>query len=219
MALRRTDIAPALTIAPNATPAGYGPADLKDAYKLPTDRGSGATVAIVDAFNDPNAESDLAVYRAQYGLPPCTSATGCFRKVNQTGATSPLPADDKGWAGEISLDLDMVSATCPLCHILLVEVDSDSNDNLYRGVDYAAAHAKYVSNSWGRAEFPDQTSADAHFKHRGVAITFSTGDNGNVSHYPATSQYVTAVGGTSLFTANNARGWRDEVWSGAGSYC
>src|SRR5690349_8987618 len=102
-----------------AAPAGYGPADLKSAYKLPTGSGS-PTVAIVDAYDDPTAEHDLGVYRSQFGLPSCTTANGCFKKINQSGGTTP-PAVDGGWAQEISLDIDMVSAICPNCHILLVE--------------------------------------------------------------------------------------------------
>jgi len=102
------------------TPNGYGPADLLSAYKLASTGGTGQTIAIVDAYDDANAESDLAVYRSQFGLPPCTTANGCFRKVNQTGGTK-YPRGDMGWAEEISLDLDMASAICPNCKILLVE--------------------------------------------------------------------------------------------------
>jgi len=100
-------------------PSGYGPADLQSAYKLPTTGGAGQTVAVVDAYDDPNAEADLGVYRAKFGLPTCTSANGCFRKVGNFGSNV-LPAADSGWAQEISLDLDMVSAACPGCNILLV---------------------------------------------------------------------------------------------------
>ena len=116
------------TPAATATPSGYGPADLQAAYNLPSaTAGAGQTVAIVDAYDDPNAESDLAVYRAQFGLPPCTTANGCFRKVNQSGGTKP-PRANSGWAEEISLDLDMVSAICPNCHILLVEANERQHD-------------------------------------------------------------------------------------------
>ena len=108
-----------------ATPSGYGPADLQSAYDIPSG-GDGVTVAITDAYDDPRAESDLAVYRSNFGLPACTTANGCFRKVNQSGQSSPLPAADSGWSGEISLDIDMVSAICPSCHILLVEASSNS---------------------------------------------------------------------------------------------
>src|ERR1700742_2844591 len=107
-----------------ATPSGYFPADLQSAYKLPSSTaGAGQTVAIVDAYDDPSAEADLGVYRAQFGLPACTTANGCFRKVSQTGTTT-YPKKDGGWAEEISLDVDMVSAICPKCHILLVEATS-----------------------------------------------------------------------------------------------
>jgi hypothetical protein len=218
-ALRRTDIA-AQAIAPNATPSGLGPSQLQGAYKLSTAGGGGATVAIVDAMDDPNAESDLATYRSQFGLPACTTANGCFRKVNQNGASSPLPASDAGWAGEISLDVDMVSAVCPNCHILLVEANSANGTDLYTAVDRAVTMgAKYVSNSWGGSEYSGQTTDDTHFNHPGVAITVSSGDDGNGAEYPATSRFVTAVGGTSLRTASNSRGWTESAWNGAGSGC
>jgi len=222
-ALRRTDIGgtQATTpgaIVPDATPSGLNPGNLVSAYALPSSS-TAATVAIVDAQDDPNAESDLATYRSQWGLPACTTANGCFRKVNQNGATSPLPASDTGWAGEISLDVDMVSAICPSCHILLVEANSASDANLYAAEDYAASQAKFVSNSWGGSEYSGQTTDDAHFNHPGVAITVSSGDSGNGAEYPATSRFVTAVGGTSLRTASNSRGWSETVWNGAGSGC
>jgi len=220
-ALRRTDVGvQPHGVMPAATPSGYGPSSLISAYKLSTAGGSGATVAIVDAQDDPNAEADLAVYRSQYGLPACTTANGCFRKVNQNGATSPLPTADTGWAGEISLDVDMVSAICPNCHILLIEANSASDANLYAAEDRAVTMgAKYVSNSWGGGEYSGQTTDDSHFNHPGVTITVSSGDNGNGAEYPATSRYVTAVGGTSLNTSTNSRGWTESAWSGAGSGC
>ncbi|OLB78100.1 MAG: hypothetical protein AUI14_14085 [Actinobacteria bacterium 13_2_20CM_2_71_6] len=220
-ALRRTNAPAAGTMSAMATPSGYGPTDLRSAYKLGADGGTGATVAIVDAYDNPKAESDLATYRAQFGLPACTTANGCFRKVNQNGAASPLPTADQGWAGEISLDLDMVSAICPNCGILLVEANSAYDSDLFVAEDRAVTMgAKFVSNSWGGDEFSGQTSgADAHFNHPGVAITASTGDNGTGAAYPATSRYVTAVGGTSLSRAANARGFTESAWSGAGSGC
>jgi hypothetical protein len=219
LSLRRTDVKQAMSIAPNATPSGLGPSDLKSAYKLPSG-GSGATVAIVDAQDDPNAEADLGVYRSQFGLPACTTANGCFRKVNQNGQSSPLPSPDAGWAGEIALDLDMVSAVCPSCHILLVEANSASDTDLYTAVDRAVSMgAKYESNSWGGGESSGQTSADAHFNHPGVAFTVSSGDSGTGAEYPSSSQYVTSVGGTSLRTSTNSRGWTESAWSGAGSGC
>src|SRR5690349_18760273 len=126
----------AAAVAPAATPAGYGTADLRSAYNLTATGSASPTIAIVDAFDDPNAESDLAVYRSQFGLPACTTANGCFRKVNQKGTTKP-PRSNVGWAEEISLDLDMVSAICPGCHILLVEASSNSFTNLGAAVNRA----------------------------------------------------------------------------------
>ncbi|AHH98412.1 putative Ig domain-containing protein [Kutzneria albida] len=219
-ALRRTDLAQQ-HLAPNALPSGLGPTDLRSAYNLTASGSSSATVAIVDAQDDPNAESDLASYRSTYGLPACTTANGCFRKVNQNGQASPLPTADSGWAGEISLDLDMVSAICPGCHILLVEASSASMDALGTSVNTAVSMgAKYVSNSYGGSEDgTENTSDSSYFNHAGVAITASTGDSGYGISYPASSAYVTAVGGTSLSRASNARGWSESAWSGAGSGC
>jgi subtilase family serine protease len=203
------------------SPTGLLPADLQSAYKLSGAHGNGRTVAIVDAQDDPNAESDLAVYRSATGLPPCTTANGCFKKVNQNGQTSPLPAPDYGWAEEISLDLDMVSAICPDCHILLVEADSPNTGPLATAEDTAAKTPGVVaiSNSWGGSEDGTVTAADTHFNHPGVAITASSGDSGYGVIWPASSPYVTAVGGTSLSKASNSRGWTETAWSGAGSGC
>jgi subtilase family serine protease len=220
-ALRRTDIASRL-VTPAAAPSGYGPSDLRSAYALPsTTGGNGATVAIVDAYDNPNAESDLGTYRAQFGLPACTTANGCFRKVNQSGQSSPVPSGDTGWGQEISLDLDMVSAVCPNCHILLVEANSNSDTDLFTGVNTAVnLGAHYVSNSYGGSEAGSATTYDSqYFNHPGVAITVSTGDSGYGAQYPATSRYVTAVGGTSLQRDSSARGWSESAWSGAGSGC
>jgi hypothetical protein len=220
-ALRRTDAGVAHSLAsPNATPSGFGPSSLISAYKLPSTAGAGQTVAIVDAQDDPNAESDLATYRSQFGLPACTTANGCFSKVNQNGATSPLPTADAGWAGEISLDVDMVSAICPNCHILLVEATSATIANLGAAVNRAVTMgAKYVSNSYGGGESNDPANDTSFYHHAGVAVTASTGDSGFGISYPASSPFVTAVGGTSLTTSTNARGWSETAWNGAGSGC
>jgi subtilase family serine protease len=221
-AIIRTDVTAvgANAIAPTATPSGYGPADLDNAYKLSSAGGGGETVAIVDAYNDPTAASDLATYRSQFGLPACTVASGCLKIVNQNGATSPLPPNNSGWAGEESLDLDMVSAICPNCHIILVEAQSATDANLYAAEDRAVTMgAKFVSNSWGGGEYSGQTTDDSHFNHPGVAITVSSGDSGTGAQFPATSRYVTAVGGTHLVTASNSRGWTETAWTDAGSGC
>ncbi|MEU1577023.1 S53 family peptidase [Streptomyces collinus] len=211
------------------SPSGYGPTDLRSAYGLTSaaaNNGSGRTIAIVDAYDDPNAESDLAAYRSHYGLPACTTANGCFKKVSQTGSTTALPTADSGWAGEISLDLDMASAICPNCHITLVEAKSASMANLGTAVNEAVAlGAKYVSNSYGGGESSSDASYDsAYFNHPGVAITVSAGDAGYGAEYPAASKYVTAVGGTSLTASSTTRGWTESVWrtsstEGTGSGC
>lgn len=212
---------------PVAVEAGdcYGPADLESAYNLTSasaSRGSGETVAVVDANDDPNAESDLAVYRSYYGLPPCTTANGCFEKVNEEGQESDYPEADPSWSVEISLDLDMVSAICPNCHILLVEASTTFYDDLGASVDTAVdLGAKFVSNSYGAPEYliSDEQSYDTYYNHPGVAVTVAAGDTGYSVNYPAASRYVTSVGGTSLLPASNARGWDEIAWSGTGSGC
>jgi subtilase family serine protease len=203
-----------------ALPAGLGSADFASAYKLPTTTaGVGQTVAIVDAFDDPTVASDLAVYRSTFGLPACTTANGCFRKVDQRGG-SVFPRKDAGWALEISLDVDTVSAICPNCHILLVEADTNSFANLAAAEDTAARlGANVISNSYGGGEYAAEVTDQSHFNHPGVAITVSSGDSGFGVEFPAASQFVTAVGGTTLTRAANARGWSETTWSGSGSGC
>ncbi|MFF3152895.1 peptidase S8 [Streptomyces sp. NPDC057910] len=226
LALERTDVKQHRGITADAAPSGFGPADLQKAYNLPADGGSGQTVAIVDAQDDPNAEQDLGTYRSQYGLPACTTANGCFQKVDQDGGSN-YPTADAGWAGEISLDVDMVSAVCPQCHILLVEAKSANMDDLGAAVNRAVTMgAKFVSNSYGGSEDASDTTADSqYFNHPGVAITVSSGDSGYGVEFPAASQYVTAVGGTSLKQDSSTRGWSESVWGssaggeGAGSGC
>jgi subtilase family serine protease len=212
--------------------SGYGPTDLQSAYNLASAAaagGSGKTVAVVDAFNDPNADADLSTYRSQFGLPACTEANGCFKVVSQTGSTTALPPNapsNDDWTGEESLDVDMVSAICPLCNIDLVEANSDNNSDLGTAVNEAVSlGAGYVSNSYGGSEDSSETSEDSsYYNHPGVAITASSGDGGYGVEYPAASPYVTAVGGTSLNTASNSRGWTESVWNtssseGTGSGC
>jgi len=222
LSLRRTDIAARARsqIASLTSPSGYGPADLQSAYALPgSGGGSGQTVAIVDAYDQPNAEADLAAYRTQYGTPACTTANGCFRKVNQTGGSA-YPTADSGWGAEIDLDIEMVSAVCPNCHILLVEAASNSLNDLAAAVKEAASlGAVAISNSYGAGEWSGETSFDTYYNYPGVAVTASSGDGGYGVEYPAASQYVVAVGGTSLNRAGNARGWTETAWSGAGSGC
>ena len=211
-ALVRTDI-PGHLAAPNFTPSGYDPSALQTAYSLPSSTaGAGETVGIVDAFDDPNAESDLAVYRSQFGLPACTTANGCFSKVKFARKTN------TGWAQEESLDVDMVSAVCPNCHILLVEAASNSTSNLTTAESYAVAHANAVSNSWSGNETTPNSSTDAVYSSSTVAITASTGDAGfnATAQWPAILPTVTGAGGTSLTSVSPRV---ESAWSGAGSGC
>jgi subtilase family serine protease len=202
------------------SPVGYGPADLQTAYELPA-AGPGApeTVAVVDAYDDPHAEADLAVYRSHYGLPACTTANGCFRKVDESGGKN-YPDADGGWAEEISLDLDMVSAVCSDCHLLLVEADTASMAHLGTAENTAVSlGANAVSNSFGGADASD-SSYGRYFHHPGVAITASAGDDGYGPSYPASSKWVTAVGGTTLTRSSTAqRGFTESAWDDGGSGC
>lgn len=212
---------PAATLGNNGA---YDPSFLRSAYNTPSATGGvGQTVAIVDAYNDPDAESNMAYYRSYFGLPACTTADGCFRKVNQSGTSSPLPVGNSGWGEEISLDLDMVSAICSNCHILLVEASSNSLESLGATVNTAVKlGANVVTNSYGAGEYATEAGTTAaYYEHPGVAITAATGDSGYGVEFPAAAPTVTAVGGTSLYQATNT-GTRDateEAWSGAGSGC
>jgi subtilase family serine protease len=210
------------SLAPNLTtgPVGYGPAQIQRAYGLRGTDAHGRLVAVVDAYNDPKAEADLAVYRRTFGLPPCTTANRCFRKVNEDGRAQPLPANDFGWSTEISLDLDAVSAACPTCHILLVEGAGPVPSALLAALDTAVRlGAVAVANSYGMREDEQVVTLDGHLRRPGVAIAFATGDRGYGVSWPAASRYVIAVGGTSLRPATNRRGWAEQAWAGAGSGC
>jgi hypothetical protein len=201
-------------------PAGYRPSDLRNAYNVTGTGTAGTLIAIVDAYGYPNAESDLAVYRAQFGLPPCTTANGCFRKVNQSGVQGNYPRTNTAWSQETALDLDMASAMCPNCSLLLVEANSNSYLNLALAVNTAEAlGAHVISNSYGGAESAASTTYEPYYSYVGVAVTVSSGDSGYGVNFPASSPHVTAVGGTSLFRSSNPRGWSEIAWSGAGSGC
>jgi len=201
---------------------GYGPANLQSAYNLAAAAKAGGKkekVALVDAYNDPNAAKDLTTYRKAWGLPACTKSSGCFTQLNENGKKKPLPANSgsTGWATEESLDIDMVSAVCPHCKIILVEANSTSLADLGTAVDAAvAAGAKFVSNSYGGSESSGESSFDtAYYNHPGDVIAASAGDDGYGVSYPAASPDVVAVGGTSLTTASNPRGWSETVWGSA----
>ena len=209
-----------------AGPSGLGAADLKSAYKLDTSLTPGATIALVDAYNYPNAETDLAKYRSQYGLPPCTQANGCLKIVNQNGQTSPLPSNAPAgddWTVEAALDLDMASAACPNCKLLFVEANDDQSDGLYISQNAAASlGATVISNSWGGPEDSSVSSSETYFNHPGVGIFVAAGDagyTGSSPDYPSTSAHVTGVGGTSLVKSSNTRGWTEGAWSSGGSSC
>ena len=232
-ALERAGVHPAAAgTSPNAIPAGVGsgPSQLQSAYALTSasaSNGAGRTVALVDAFDYPNAASDLASYRSAAGLPAAN-----FTKVNQNGQTSPLPSpasasDD--WNVEAALDMDMVSAVCPLCSIVLVEAQDDTSNGLFTAQTAAANLAGYISNSWGGSESSSETSMDSQFftHASGIVTTASAGDSDFAAGviYPAASPKVVSVGGTALNTASNSRGWTESVWNttqgseGTGSGC
>lgn len=197
----------------------YGPADLQHAYRLSSasaQRGTGVTVAIVDAFNDPRAGKDLGRFRHLTHLPPCTKANGCLHIFNQGGRTSPLPAANISWSIEISLDLDMVSAICPKCHITLIEAKNALIGNLGTAVDTAVKKgAKYISNSWGGPQFSGENQVSHFFNHPGRVISFASGDLGFGTTFPANLQYVTSIGGTTLRRTTSGRGWTESVWGSA----
>jgi fibronectin type 3 domain-containing protein len=236
LAQRRTDVAAsAAPTPPGTTPdraagtatlgnnGAYDPSYLQSAYNTPSaTNGVGQTVAIVDAYDDPSVATDLNTYRTQFGLPACTTANGCFRKVNEHGGTT-YPAGNTSWGQEISLDVDMVSAICPNCHILLVEATSPSIADLGTGVNEAVAlGANVVSNSYGGPEYSTEATDNAkYYSHPGVAVTVAAGDDGYGPEFPSTSNTVTAVGGTSLLQATNTgtRNATETVWSGSGSGC
>lgn len=201
-------------------PDGYLSADLRAAYKIPA-RGAKGTVAIVIAFDVPNAEQDLAVYRRVNGLPPCTTANGCFKKVNQRGQQGNYPEPDGGWALEGSMDLDMVSSGCPTCKILLVESDDNYLDNMAEATRQAwRMGATVISHSYGANEFGGMWAWKDAYEHDGTISVASSGDWGfTTASSPAVFRRVLAVGGTTLKRASNPRGFDEDVWGGAGSAC
>src|SRR5436190_19448374 len=199
----------AVTALADGPAGGYSPNQVAKAYGLNADGATTQTVAIVDAFDDPTAITDLNTFDDQYGLPHETSTS--FQIVNQDGLDSPLPAPDAGWAGEITLDVQTVRGLCHLCKILLVEADSSSFADLGTAVNRAVTMgAKIVSNSYGGFE---SGPADPAYNHPGVAILASSGDDGwygwdvinelsfsaNLPLSPASFNSVTAVGGTALY--------------------
>lgn len=232
-------------VTPSGEGGGFDPKELQEAYKTSATGGSTQTVAIVDAYDDPNAEADLKTYREHYKLyykgteTACTKANECFRKINQKGEqanypTSKYPINERtgeteDWGLEISLDLDMVSAICSECHILLVEANNNEGTSLYTSEEDAEQweeigtkqKATEISNSWGsNEEWPGETEYDKYFEHASIPIMVAAGDKGYGVSYPAASRYVTSVGGTTLNKAEKTeRGWEESVWRDSGGGC
>jgi hypothetical protein len=211
-----------------------GPPELRNAYALPMSGGNGKVVAVIEAFDSPTAEQDLGIYRDTYGLPPCTTANGCFRKVNQDGLPAPLPAPDAGWDLQIGMDLDLVGATCPDCKLLLVEARSDRADDLGASVALAANLGAFaISMSYSLVETATDAVQSAHFYDQpGVLLVASSGfggcnrvadfvgtTSGSGVAFPASLPNVVAVGGTKLRRATSARGWIETVAMATGSGC
>ena len=199
-------------------PVGLTPKEIKQAYRLPVGRLSDQTVAVSIAFNTPHLAEYLAKYRQTFGLPPCTTASGCFRVVNQYGNRSPkkLPVSGvgSGWDIEVTLDVSMISVACPHCKILVVEANNDSARNLARTDDTAATlGAEVISNSYGIRENGNSIESAKSYDHPGHTIVVAAGDLGfTAAEFPADLTTVTAVGGTELARARTARGWREQVW-------
>ncbi|HZZ00740.1 MAG TPA: hypothetical protein VFE36_14325 [Candidatus Baltobacteraceae bacterium] len=189
---------------------GLHPDQLVADYGFPSNA-LGMTVAIVDAFDNRRVEADLNRYRAEFGLGECTTANGCFRKVNQRGGAGRYPHANRAWSQEIALDVEMVSAVCPRCPILLVEADSPAMDDLGASVDTAVSlGARVVSNSYYATEWAGETTEDVHYNHPGVAMTVSSGDEA-AAYYPAASPHVTSVGGLTVSqegSSSSEAGWR-----------
>ena len=204
---------------PSISPTGLSPKSIYTAYNYtvsPTS-GTGKTIAIVDAYDDPSAANDLGVFSSQFGLPPCTTANGCFQKVNQTGGTR-YPRANSGWALEISLDVQWAHAMAPGAKILLVEASSNSFTNLMAAEDYAKSHAQYVSNSWGGSESSGEAAYDSHFVQSGVSFFVSAGDSGLPVQYPSSSPNVISVGGTLLSNIGQPT-FSETGWSSGGGGC
>jgi hypothetical protein len=195
---------------------GYAPAELRSAYGLSAGGGAGQTVAVVDAFDDPKAEADMNRYRTRYGIGTCTEAGKCFRKVDGRGGSSYPPANG-AWSMEVSIDLDMVSAICPSCHILLVEAENAEDAEVAAAEDEAVSlGATEISDSFAQSTGLE-AAALAAYDHPGIPIAASGGDNGFGVVWPAASPHVIAVGGTTLRPAT--RGWTESVWSSTGAGC
>ncbi|MGI0087311.1 MAG: fibronectin type III domain-containing protein [Nitrosotalea sp.] len=204
-----------------ASPTGLSPLQIEHAYGFDQlscfgtkSCGSGQTIAIVDAYDDPNIESDLAAFDSQYGLPACTTANGCFTKDTPQG----LPRGNTGWALEESLDVEWAHTVAPGAKIILVEAPNSYLSSLFSAIDYAASqpNVHQVSMSWGGSEFSGENAYDYHFNVPGVSFTASAGDSGTGIEYPAASPYVVSVGGTTLNVDGSGNVQSETAWSGSG---
>jgi subtilase family serine protease len=217
-AIRRLDVLPQLQLLPSLI-AGYQPDDLASAYNVPAGA-SGGTIGIVVAYSDPNADSDLAAYRSTFGLPACRASTGCLRFINGATGSSTLPAPNETWAQELSIDLDMASAICPGCKLLVSEAPSADIEALTTAMQTAIAHgASVVSNSYTTPEDATVAADNPKWNHPGTPIVAGAGDSGYGVGWPAASSYVTAVGGTTLLPILQGYAWLESAWSGTGSGC
>lgn len=199
-----------------ATPTGIFPAQMVKSYGFSgiVNQGAGQTIGIVDAFDAPTIEADLAVFNTQFGLAACTTANGCFQKVYAAGTP---PAVDAGWSLETSLDVEWAHAIAPQAKILLVEGATNSFTNLLAAVDVAVAHgASVVSMSFGGPEFSAELQQDSHFNVPFVTFVASSGDNGHGASYPAASPFVVGVGGTSLTIQSDGTYVSETAWNGSG---
>jgi subtilase family serine protease len=209
------------TAAPLVTPSGLAPVNLTTAYGFSgTNGGAGQTSALVDAYDAPTIAANLTSFSTQFNLPACTTANGCFTKVNQAGGST-YPAATSGWDLEISLDVEWAHALAPSAKIMLVEASSASYANLFTAVTYAAKHAQYVSMSWGGTEFSGETTYDANFALTpSVSFFAASGDSASEVIYPSTSPNVVSVGGTTLTVTSATGAWKSEsAWSTAGGGC
>jgi hypothetical protein len=200
---------------PGNVVAGITATNIEQAYDLPyTSKGSGQTVAIVDAYDNPNVASDLATYRSEFGL-----GTANFTKYNQEGETSGYPEGSAHWGLEIDLDVQMVSAVCPQCKIDLVEANSDFSSDLGAAeVEAVKLGAHIVSNSWGGA-CTGTCGYGQDFDTKGVTYLASAGDGGYGVAFPMQLDTVVAVGGTILSPDTNKRGWAESAWPDTGGGC
>jgi subtilase family serine protease len=224
VALPSLDVVATPSVTSSTPPASAStPAQIRGAYGFsalgktstgqPID-GTGQTIAIVDAYNDPTLKQDLSTFDKAFGIsdPPSLSI------ISQTGSTTALPATDPGWALEISLDVEWAHAIAPKANIVVVEANSASLSDLVAGVKYASttAHANVVSISWGASEFAGETAYDSTFNVPGVTFVAASGDDSGIfgPDWPAASPNVVSVGGTNLSVSSTGTYQHESAWSG-----